>query len=229
MAESRAAGPGNRTALYSVESPRRSLAPDPDPAGCKRPPHILSVCVCVHACVCASGFLLHWSPRTLTNQLAVTELSMKCSGSDEIRQPVLLAFANPQRGFEVLQCSALTCCSKPRSILPGWQRVIWLCRSRALDCVQAPLSRNHRGLNHYCSSQFCFDIHTFGGGWIFCTAVWVAEFTQITTNQSVLTLKYGFSEGFQHDHTWLKGSLTLAWDQVSGVWDSGRTSQFQNK
>lgn len=60
VAESRAAGPGNRAALYSVESPRRSLALDPDPAGCERPPRILR-CVrayrlaYVHVCFCCVG------------------------------------------------------------------------------------------------------------------------------------------------------------------------------
>lgn len=53
MAESCAAGSGNRVALYSVESLRRSLALDPDPAGCERPPHIPKyVCVCVRICLC---------------------------------------------------------------------------------------------------------------------------------------------------------------------------------
>lgn len=82
-------GGGNRVALYSVESPRRSLAPDPEPAGCERPPRILKH---VHAYghVCS---LPCQSPRMPTHQLAATEPSMKCLGSDRMRQPVSLAFA----------------------------------------------------------------------------------------------------------------------------------------
>lgn len=79
MTESRAAGPGNRAALYSVESPRRSLALDPDPAGCERPPHMLNF-----VCVCTCVFLLCSSPRMLSHQLAA-EQSLKCSGSDEMQ------------------------------------------------------------------------------------------------------------------------------------------------
>lgn len=45
------------------------------------------------------------SPRMPTHQLAVTEPSMKCLGSDQIRQPVLLAFAASQRG-EVKCCAS---------------------------------------------------------------------------------------------------------------------------
>lgn len=65
MAQSRAGAPGgNRVALYSVESPRRSLAPDPEPAGRERPPRILKHAhVCVHACVRACVFFALSEPQ----------------------------------------------------------------------------------------------------------------------------------------------------------------------
>lgn len=75
MAESRAAGQANRAALYSVESPRLSLALDPDPAGLREATPHTHVCaymlVCGHVCL---------SPGMLIHQLAVTELSMNCFG-----------------------------------------------------------------------------------------------------------------------------------------------------
>lgn len=48
MALSRAPGPWNRLALYSVESPRQALALDPDLAGRERP----------HTQICARARLL---------------------------------------------------------------------------------------------------------------------------------------------------------------------------
>lgn len=64
--------------------------------------------------------------------------------------------------------------AEPGGVLPSWQRVRWLCGNRSLGCVQALLSWNHWGLNQYCTSQSSFDIRTFGGGLVFCTAAWVA-------------------------------------------------------
>lgn len=126
---------GNRVARYSVDSPRQNLAVDPDSAGCERPPHIPKfVCPCVWACV----FLLCWSSGMLTHQLAVTEPSLKCSGSDEIRQQVSLAFAASQKGCEVMW-QQIMCCLKSQSGAQGnlpqlaedqlimWEQVSWLC------------------------------------------------------------------------------------------------------
>lgn len=67
MALSRAPGPWNRVALYSVESPGQTLALDPDLAGCERP----------HMCT----RVLAMSPGMPSRQLAVTEASMKFWGS----------------------------------------------------------------------------------------------------------------------------------------------------
>lgn len=76
MALSRAPGPWNRVALYAVESPRQTLALDPELAGCERP----------HTQICARALVM--SPGMLGHQLAVTEASMKCWGGAEFRQPV---------------------------------------------------------------------------------------------------------------------------------------------
>lgn len=79
----------------------------------------MCVCACVYACVWACVLLLCRSPGMLTHQLAVTELSMKCSGCDQIWQPVLLAFAAPQKGCEVPRWWTIMCCSKLRSGASG--------------------------------------------------------------------------------------------------------------
>lgn len=66
----------------------------------------------------------------LTHQLAVTELSMKFLGSDEIRRPVLLAFAASQKGCEVLRWGMIMCCSKPRS--GAWGNLAWLAEDQLI-------------------------------------------------------------------------------------------------
>lgn len=155
VARSRAGAPGgNRVALYSVESPRRSLALDPEPAGCWEATAHTQTCACVRTClhtgvcvcVCALCifFLPHQSPSTPTHQLAVTESSMKCLGSDRIRQPVSLASAaslsEGKQSAVLVNCDALLTSpnrSPEGESLPGWQTISWLCWNRSPGCVQS--------------------------------------------------------------------------------------------
>lgn len=82
-----------------------------------------TVCVCV--CVFVDAYrlpcvvLLCWNPRRLTNQLAVTELSMKRWGSDEIQPSV------SWRGCELPLCLTITHrCSNPWS--RAWRQFTWV-------------------------------------------------------------------------------------------------------
>lgn len=115
VARSRAGASGtNRVALYSVESPKKEPGTGPRTSrllrGHRTHP---DMCMCEHmltygsvsVCVCSlcrffSPCFIRASARLL-HQLAVTESSMKRSGSDRIRQPVSLASA----AF-LLNCSA---------------------------------------------------------------------------------------------------------------------------
>lgn len=95
-----------------------------------------SVCACVCWCMCACMralcvfFLPHQSPNTPTRQLAVTDWSMKCSGSDQIRQPVSLASAaslsEGKRSAAPVNCvAALTSPNRnpEGESLTAWQRI----------------------------------------------------------------------------------------------------------
>ena len=117
-------------------------------------------------------------------------------------------------------CTAQNPEAKPGGILPGWQRVSWLCGNRSLGCMQAPLRWNHWGFNLYCFSWFSFDIRTFGGGSVYCTAAWVAGSTK-----SIDQAKSDFKtlwKAFRVFSVWLYLIMTVP-DLLFGCWTNKKS------
>lgn len=186
VAQSRAGAPGGKQSrsLFRGE-------PKTEPGTGPRNSRLLrghrthpNMCMCEHmltygsVCVFSvSFFLAHQSPSTPTHQLAVTELSMKCSGSDLIRQPVSLASA----AFlsEGKQSAALVNCDAPftsQNQSPGgdpcrWQKISWSCGNRSPGCVKR--LKYPKRFSHWCCLRL--TPHTFWVVLVFFIAAMYGE------------------------------------------------------